>query len=441
MKKIKYIAFSVCVLCSVLCAPAHAQDYARMSERSIMGTARYVGMGGAMTAIGGDPSSVYDNPAGLGLYQRMELMLTFDEMLDYTWQKGATDKNRRTLFMCPQATIVFGLPLYPTSSSGAQFCNFMLGYRRMHTYNRTYDAVGSGGASLGALLPTLDIPFCDEPLNNYNSLHVYEFGYSNEYSLDWALNIGHQWYVGLGLHMQNYYLSSDATYIERFDTINIEGAQFDNYNKTSLQFSGVSCNLSAGIIYRPLRWLRLGFGIQTPTLGSLHTYTSGTFSSQTDSIRNSYAPDIHDYDKNFHLPLHLSSSVAFQCGAYGMASIQYDYLKRKSQDAIHSLRVGLEVIPVMGMYVNAGYVYESTFKSADRLVSIDPTFDRQDAYFMNPKWSQYASVAVGYRGNRMIAQVAYQYRWQRINLYAHENAIPYDMRADTHRIVLSIGWH
>ena len=51
-------------------SPLQAQDFSRMSERSIMGTARYVGMSGAMTAIGGDPSACLDNPAGLGLYRR-----------------------------------------------------------------------------------------------------------------------------------------------------------------------------------------------------------------------------------------------------------------------------------------------------------------------------------------------------------------------------------
>ncbi len=61
---------------------ADAQDFERLSERTIMGTARYVGMGGAMTAIGGDPSSVKDNPAGLGLYRRSEVMFTIDCTVD-----------------------------------------------------------------------------------------------------------------------------------------------------------------------------------------------------------------------------------------------------------------------------------------------------------------------------------------------------------------------
>ncbi|MBR4432251.1 MAG: hypothetical protein IKS76_03500, partial [Paludibacteraceae bacterium] len=73
------VSVAVCILSALAISPAlQAQDYARLGERTIMGTARYVGMSGAMTAIGGDPSAVMDNVAGLGLYQRPEAMLTFD---------------------------------------------------------------------------------------------------------------------------------------------------------------------------------------------------------------------------------------------------------------------------------------------------------------------------------------------------------------------------
>jgi hypothetical protein len=93
------------------------------------------------------------------------------------------------------------------------------------------------------------------------------------------------------------------------------------------------------------------------------------------------------------------------------------------------------------LYINAGYVYESTFKPTARIVPMDASFNRQDTYFLNNRWSQYASCAVGFRGQHVIVQAAYQYRWQHIGMYAHENADPYNMRADTHRIVLTIGWH
>ena len=55
MRKSYYIlTFVFCTLS--LCA--FSQDYARLSEQGVYGTARYVGFGGAMTAIGGDPSAV-----------------------------------------------------------------------------------------------------------------------------------------------------------------------------------------------------------------------------------------------------------------------------------------------------------------------------------------------------------------------------------------------
>lgn len=76
MKPIRHI---VLLLCVVSATALSAQDTQRLSEQELTGTARYVGMGGAMTAIGGDPSAVKDNPAGLGLYRRMEVMISFDE--------------------------------------------------------------------------------------------------------------------------------------------------------------------------------------------------------------------------------------------------------------------------------------------------------------------------------------------------------------------------
>ena len=79
MKIGRYIA--TVVLCA-LSLSAWSQDDARLSERTLTGTARYMGMGGAMTAIGGDPSAVRDNPAGLGLYRRMEVLVTMGGQCD-----------------------------------------------------------------------------------------------------------------------------------------------------------------------------------------------------------------------------------------------------------------------------------------------------------------------------------------------------------------------
>jgi len=438
----KRLSILLSALCA-LCVTMNAQDYARLSERSLMGTARYVGMGGAMTAIGGDPSAVSDNPAGLGLYQRWEIITTLDAQIDRTYMDGL-NPSRRNWFTCTHASLVFALPTYSTSENGVQFNNLLFSYRRLHSFHRSFAAGGTDGASLGALVntPTIgwDIPFCTDPTNATHSLKLNESGYVNEYAIDWSINIGHKWYVGAGLRIQSYSFSADAIYYETFSTRNLDGERYDIENKTSQFFSGAGCNLALGLIYRPAKWVRLGLSMQTPSLGTVRTSTYGTFSALTDTLRYSYAPDLNYTDRNFHMPWRTSASVAFQCGAYGLLSLQYDFAHGAYRDDTHSLRTGLEIIPVMGMYINAGYAFESTFKGTTP-AGMDPTFDRQDTYSVLPRWTQYASCAIGYRGSFFIIQAAYQYRWQRVDMYAHEAANPYDVHTDTHRIVVTLGWH
>ena len=211
MKRLAYI-LTIIGLALGVNSPSQAQDYFRLGERTINGTARYVGMSGAMSAIGGDPSSAHDNPAGLGLYLRSEVTLSFDQTMDFTWQNG-DDKNRQNdfLFSVPQASIVFSLP---------QNNKFQFSYRRLHSYRRTMYGTGKDGYSLGAVLNTLDvnwdIAFCTGNPNRAHDLKLYEAGMVNEYAFNWAINISDSWYVGAGLQVQSYNLSADAIYQEDF---------------------------------------------------------------------------------------------------------------------------------------------------------------------------------------------------------------------------------
>ena len=443
MKKLGYI-FVFCLLSfsEAVFSPASAQDYVRLSERTIMGSARYVGMCGAMSAIGGDPSASYDNPAGLGLYRRMEVLLTMGGAFDRTCQEQTTNTVKRNTFEFPQASLVVGIPTY--RSSGVFFHNFMFAYRQMNTFRRTYKANGAGDPSLGALLNsyglTLDIPYSIDATNRSNTFSLFESGYVNEYTFDYAMNIQDQWYIGAGIRVHSYSLSADADYYEDFNAWNVDGKPYDIENESNLLFSGAGVNFALGLICRPAKWLRMGLSMQTPSLSTTRSYTAGTFSAMTDSLRFSYAPEIHSKYTDYKTPWRVSSSVAFQCGAYGMLSLQYDYAHASYQDDMHSLKAGLEIIPVMELYINAGYAYESTFKPT-RPVALDPSFDRQDTYTLLPRSTQYASVALGYRGSYMMIQAAYQYRWQKMDLYAHEDADPYRMNTDTHRIVVTLGWH
>ena len=66
----KKIIIGVSVLLLTL-MQTHAQtvyDAVDFATKDLDGTARFVGMGGAMGALGGDISTMGTNPAGIGIY-------------------------------------------------------------------------------------------------------------------------------------------------------------------------------------------------------------------------------------------------------------------------------------------------------------------------------------------------------------------------------------
>ena len=52
-------------------------DNAPIATKDLNGTARYVGMGGAMEALGADISTMGTNPAGIGLFRKKAVSVTF----------------------------------------------------------------------------------------------------------------------------------------------------------------------------------------------------------------------------------------------------------------------------------------------------------------------------------------------------------------------------
>ncbi|KAA6310198.1 hypothetical protein EZS27_038458, partial [termite gut metagenome] len=78
MKKI--IIATVAAICFLTGTVLNAQtlyDANRLMGSDLNGTARFVGMGGAMGALGGDISTIGINPAGIGIYRSNDAMISF----------------------------------------------------------------------------------------------------------------------------------------------------------------------------------------------------------------------------------------------------------------------------------------------------------------------------------------------------------------------------
>jgi hypothetical protein len=455
----------------------HSQDVQRFAERGTMGTARYVGMGGAMTAIGGDPSAAMDNPAGLGLYRRSEISVSIDETIDMTQQVDKQDRYQRTRFAAPQLSAIWAWG-NANKQRGLVYNNFMFNINRLQNYKREVHINEANTGMLQTMcaktngLSEADMGI-DDIWNNYEigwlsilaydgylidpttqnqwipsvefnkgDLIVSESGSSDLYTISWAGNINNQWYIGVSLNIPT------LTYTKQISLYESNGSQYAEL-KSLFHASGVGVNASFGLISRPTQWLRLGVSLHTPTMLAMSVQTEGDVYSNINGQKYEVlTPASGVIDMKYAAPLRSSASVAFQLKNLGMLSLQYDYahalrdkeLGYSPMNDIHTLRAGLEVQVSKGWYLNAGYVYESTF-TPDGKVELAYNSIRTDTDYRFTQFSQYASAGFGYRNDHLVVGLAYQYRWQLIHQYATEyqsNAT--GVHTNTHRIVGTLAW-
>ena len=465
MKRYLYILLSM-----FICQLSAAQDAQRFFERSIMGTARYVGMGGAMTAIGGDPTAVMDNPAGLGLYRRNEIAMTIDETIDRTQQLDSRDSYQRERFMVPN---VAGIMAWgsPNKQRGMIFNNFMFSYNRLASFNRD---IVTQGTQLGMVQTICNItnglpesnfdqdkvwedtkiawlsilgyetylinPTTNDqwtPVDNFTngSLSISESGNYDQYTFSWASNINNQWHVGLSLNVPTLSYTKNISILE---TNRINSAEL----KSMYYVSGVGVSGSIGLIYRPIRSLRIGASFHTPTVLGLSVQTEGDMYSTVDNLQyETLTPASGVLTSEIVSPLRTSFSVAGQIGNEALISLQYDYAHSAYMEDLHTLRIGAEAQAYRGLFFNAGYVYESSFLREDPIWMLAYNEIRTDMDYRYTANTQYASLGMGYRGDLVVAQMAYQYGWQTLHQYASEMQMtPMQVATHTHRIVATLAW-
>ena len=81
MKKIIFIAASLIITMIATAQNQTFYDGLIASNSELNGTARFVAVGGAMGALGGDASTVSYNPAGIGVYWIFQNILSTIQML------------------------------------------------------------------------------------------------------------------------------------------------------------------------------------------------------------------------------------------------------------------------------------------------------------------------------------------------------------------------
>ena len=148
----RIIAASVGLALSVSVVPALAQtldDAIRYSEVGAVGTARSLGTGNSMSALGADWTAVGSNPAGLAAFRRSDLSLTLGGLVPGTSTSQLDGTEGETgndfSFAVPQVSLVFARQ--PIGSRWTQV-NFGLGVTQT---NRFEENIVFGGTSPGSI--------------------------------------------------------------------------------------------------------------------------------------------------------------------------------------------------------------------------------------------------------------------------------------------------
>jgi len=377
MKRI-IIAMAVITNCTFMMAQTEF-DALKLVQTDINGTARYMGMAGAFGALGGDASSIKDNPAGLGIYRKSEFTGTFNFMMQKstsTWNETkGNDDFYKTGFN--NISCVHASPTWNSkngSTSGLLYSNWSFAYNRLKNFNRRSTVKSGPTASsitdyMGYFtngIAETNLQDANDPYNNteipwlsilayqgylinpdaepntwasilgkddkVNSTYtLQENGYIDEYSLGWSGNFSNIFYLGASLNLQAIDYKAVSQYKESF----VKGGGLTLEN--TVYTSGNGLNLNIGAIVRPTNFLRVGLSLHTPTIYNLtdNNYSNLDYNILPDKNGNLSTPTGYNSSYQLQNPLQINASAALIIGKKGLISAEYvysDYTTSKFMD-------------------------------------------------------------------------------------------------------------
>lgn len=145
MKKIITLATLGLLAAAVPMSAQTVYDAAKITNKDLNGTARFVGMGGAMGALGGDISTIGTNPAGIGIYRSNDAMVSFGLSAygtesNYMGYKMNSDKTRASF-----DNVGFVLSSKIGNATALRYVNFGFNYHKAKSFYKNMSMSGNLG--------------------------------------------------------------------------------------------------------------------------------------------------------------------------------------------------------------------------------------------------------------------------------------------------------
>ena len=369
MKKL-YIFIALFLTSGIAFAQSDA-DVLRFSRTLPLGTARSAAMSGAFGALGGDISTLNVNPAGIGVFRKSEVSMTFSPDFGNTKSGGQTAHDNSFQL----GDIGFVISLYNPNFDWKGI-NFGINYTNMNNFNRhTTQAIPNAPNSFSQYLaqdingliayvlnqnPTANLedyfndlqwmgiqsnyilsdnenkdnPYYEPAIIGANQTKIIkEDGYQGEYAFSFGTNYKDKLYLGITIGLQNIYYKMRSLYTETPDQDNPYELEYFNFEER-LKTTGVGTNFKFGVIYRPIPELRLGATIHTPTYYSMtDTYDSGMLTKYkfpVNGVTEYPSSTSYKYDYDLKTPWKAILSVAGVIQQKAILSFDYEYVNYSS---------------------------------------------------------------------------------------------------------------
>lgn len=484
MKRI-YLTVASLAFTSFVAVAQETYENTKLIDNDLNGTARYVGMGGAMEALGADLSTIGTNPAGLGLFRKGKADLSFG-LVNQTGMNKFNSLSKTNMSF-DQIGVVFNLSKTPNASFNIGF-----NYHKSRNFDQLLNAANTlNNASQNKLTyqkyrnqvfkerkdltySQLDALYMDNLLYDNRTKKYYNFpatgylynqenkGYIGEYDMNLSANLNDRVYLGLTMGIHDVHYKGYAEYTENFvpNANNIPGLTLND----SREITGTGFDVKLGAIVRPMAEspFRLGAYIHTPVWYDL---TTSNYTVLTDGTARPNVGETYDFRVNTPWKFGLSAGTTladrialgatYEYAAYNAMQTHikdggtYDWyygtyyesshndraMNNHTEDALkgqHTLKLGAEARITDHFSLRAGYNYLSAlYKDAavkDGSLNSPGTYYASSTSYVNWKDTNRFTFGLGWNVWRFNIDLAYQYSQQNGTFYPfmdyHEGSAP-----------------
>ena len=431
MKKISSLILVLLYVFAVVTAQ-NVDDALRYSQSFYGGTARFMSMGGAFTALGGDISSLSQNPAGLGVFRSSELTITpqlFQTKTTAGFNGNYSDKLYN--FNLNQAGIVSNL-ISNNNENGLITLNIGYSFNKTNNLNQTIlirgvsnsssmadywaaqangstksnlpdnawmanhtwliDTLSGSGTSYGTVFSN----YGDNPPSVYGQTVqriISNEGYTGEHAISIGGNYSNKIFFGATFGISTLRYTSHYEHLE--STNQALPSQFQNFTYTDhFEEKGTGYSLKLGVIIKPVEALRIGLAFHSPTWYRINDYAYSDLTSNfTDGGHYEASIDPLRFNYALATPFRVLSGVAFQIQKFALLSADYEFVDystakfsetgdgydysvknmaiRNSLKSASNVRLGAE-FRLNKLYLRTGYgYYGKAFKSGEDNANLD----------------------------------------------------------------------